>query len=254
LHKARLKYEKIMEAQPIPTIDQVGPRSLLEYGKLSPRSLASLLIWRKWIYDVDNRAAQETGNVFEKIIAHSMGGVRVSSGKSPIRSEGAGRGRQVDCLIDTDKTAYELKMRVTIAASGQGRWQEQLVFPADCKASGYQPILLVLDPTDSIKLKELCVAFRKHGGEAYVGDKAWSHLENRAGETMGVFLQKYVRSTIQELLRESATELPEFSVRSEDKRLILQIGDEKLEIDRAENFRLGDVSAGELDDDEDPSE
>lgn len=28
LHKTRLKYERILQAQPIPTIDQVGPRGL----------------------------------------------------------------------------------------------------------------------------------------------------------------------------------------------------------------------------------
>ena len=28
--------------------------------------------------------------------------------------------------------AYEFKLRVTIAASGQGRWKEELDFPSDC--------------------------------------------------------------------------------------------------------------------------
>ncbi len=251
LHKARLKYERILEAQPIPSIDQVGPRSLLQFGKLSPRALASLLIWRKWLYDVDNRAAQETGYVFEPIIAHSIGGVPASAAKSPIKREGTGAGRQVDCLIETERQAYEIKLRVTIAASGQGRWQEELAFPADCKASGYKPILLVLDPTNSTKLTGLRAAFRKQGGKAYVGDEAWSHLENRAGSTMGVFLEKYVRRTLKELLKESSTELPEFSVRKWKNRLILQIGDEKMEIDRAENSRLDEVST-DFNDEDDP--
>src|SRR5665213_2133860 len=30
LHKARLKYERILQAQAVPTIDQVGPRALLQ--------------------------------------------------------------------------------------------------------------------------------------------------------------------------------------------------------------------------------
>jgi hypothetical protein len=50
LHKARLKYERILQAQPIPTVDQVGPRGLLQYGALSPGALAALLFWRKWIF------------------------------------------------------------------------------------------------------------------------------------------------------------------------------------------------------------
>src|SRR5436309_3435766 len=32
LHKARVKFRRIQETQPLPTTDQVGPRGLLEYG------------------------------------------------------------------------------------------------------------------------------------------------------------------------------------------------------------------------------
>jgi len=35
LDRARLKYEKILQAQPLPTIDQVGPRGLLQFGPLA---------------------------------------------------------------------------------------------------------------------------------------------------------------------------------------------------------------------------
>jgi len=38
---------------------------MLQYGQADPAALAVLLTWRKWIYDIDNRAAQETGYVFE---------------------------------------------------------------------------------------------------------------------------------------------------------------------------------------------
>lgn len=69
LHKRRLKYQRILRTQSIPTIDQVGPRGLLQFGSLSPRALGALLFWRKWLYDIDNRAAQETGYLFEPIIA-----------------------------------------------------------------------------------------------------------------------------------------------------------------------------------------
>ena len=40
LHKARLKYEKILCTQPMPTLNHVGPRGLLQYGKLVGESLA----------------------------------------------------------------------------------------------------------------------------------------------------------------------------------------------------------------------
>jgi hypothetical protein len=65
LQKSRLKYAKILEHQPIPTMDQVGPRSLLQFGTMKPRALAAFLLWRKWIFDIDNRAGQETGYLFE---------------------------------------------------------------------------------------------------------------------------------------------------------------------------------------------
>jgi hypothetical protein len=121
LHKARLKYQRILETQPLPTIEQVGPRGLLQYGMVTSKALAALLLWRKWIYDIDNRAAQETGYVFEPIVAAAIGGVPVSAAKSPVRRRGDERkGRQVDC-VHSDNRAYEIKIRVTIAASGQGR-------------------------------------------------------------------------------------------------------------------------------------
>jgi hypothetical protein len=85
LHKARLKYERILQTQPVPTIDQVGPRGILQFGTMVPKALTPFLLWRKWIYDIDNRAGQETGYVFEPIIAHAIGGVSVSAKKSPVK-------------------------------------------------------------------------------------------------------------------------------------------------------------------------
>jgi len=61
LHKRRLKYRRILSEQPRPTMNQVGPRSLLEYGVTEARLLSSWMIWRKWIFDIDNRSGQETG-------------------------------------------------------------------------------------------------------------------------------------------------------------------------------------------------
>ncbi len=79
LHKRRLKYQRILRSQPIPTIDQVGARGLLQFGSLTPRALGALLFWRKWLYDIDNRAAQETGYLFEPIIAYAIGGAPISA-------------------------------------------------------------------------------------------------------------------------------------------------------------------------------
>jgi hypothetical protein len=221
LHKSRLKYETILETQSVPTIEQVGPRGLLQYGVLSPRALAALLFWRKWFYDIDNRAGQETGYVFQPIIAHAVGGTTVSAKKSPVkRHQDNNKGREVDCLLD-DK-AYEIKIRVTIAASGQGRWREELDFPVDCRRSGYTPVLLVLDGTPNPKLAELQAAFRSQNGEAYIGESAWLHLENLAGPTMSRFLENYVRRPIDELVRHVPEVLPELAAkmdRSEERRV-----------------------------------
>lgn len=212
LHKSRLKYARILEHQPIPTMDQVGPRALLQYGQMSPKALAGFLLWRKWIYDIDNRSAQETGYLFEPIIAHTIGGASFSAQKSPIkRHREKSKGRQVDCI--RQKMAYEIKMRVTIAASGQGRWQEELDFPIDCRTSGFKPVLIVLDPTPNPKLSELITAFQKEGGETYVGEDAWNHLENAAGEVMSKFLEKYVKAPIQQTLNSSPNNLPDITFR-----------------------------------------
>ena len=103
----------------------------------------------------------------------------------------------MDCVVDRD--AYEFKIRVTIAASGQGRWGEEIAFPEDCAASGFRPILVVLDPTPNQRLTDLANAFRAANGLVYIGDDAWAHLEGRAGPTMAVFLENYVRKPVADI-------------------------------------------------------
>lgn len=128
MHKARLKYARILQRQPIPTMDQVGPRGLLQYGQMSPRALAGFILWRKWLYDIDNRAAQETGYLFEPIIAHSIGGVPVSSTKSPVRRRGdEKKGRQVDCI--RGKRAYEIKISGDDRCIGSGTMARRTGLP-----------------------------------------------------------------------------------------------------------------------------
>jgi len=191
LHAQRRKYRAILDDQSIPGLQTIIPRGLLELGGLPADELASWLVWRKFIYDIDNRAAQTAGYLFEPILTASIGGVSYSASKSPVRREGKGNGRQVDCILDKD--AYEFKMRVTIAASGKGRFAEELSFAEDCYLSDYHPVLLVLDPKPSAKLRDLSKEYRKYGGEAYVGDDAWTHLEEKAGRVMSQFLERYVR-------------------------------------------------------------
>lgn len=222
LQKARVKFRRILATQPIPTLDQVGPRGLLEYGLFPTPELSALLFWRKWMFDIDNRAGQETGYLFEPIIAAAVGGWSVSAKQSPVkRRSGTGAGRQVDCLRGEE--AYEIKLRVTIAASGQGRWNEELSFPGDARASGYTPVLVVFDPTQNSKLTELSLAFKAAGGKVYVGDEAWAHLEQAAGPTMAAFLQKYVRSPLQDLLKSALVRLPDLSLSLDGERLVFAL-------------------------------
>lgn len=231
LHKRRLKYQRIVRTQPIPTIDQVGPRALLQFGSLSPRALGALLFWRKWLYDIDNRAAQETGYLFEPIIAYAIGGAPVSAKQSPIKREtDARKGRQVDCI--RERRAYEFKMRVTIAASGQGRWGEELQFPRECRLAHFVPVLVVLDPTPNPKLEELSRVFRTEGGEVYAGAEAWTHLDSLAGPTMARFLETYVRGPIEALLREAPDSLSELSLGMMNGTIVISVGGERLVIHR----------------------
>ncbi len=223
LHKARMKYERILETQPIPTVEQVGPRALLEFGKLKVESLASFLFWRKWIFDIDNRAAQETGYLFEPIIAGAIGGTPVSASRSPIRRhDNPRKGRQVDCVADG--RAYEFKLRVTIAASGQGRWKEELTFPRDCEESGYIPVLVVLDATPNPKLFELETAFLERNGEVYKGESAWQHLDKAAGPIMGIFLEKYVRGPLDALLRGAPSRLSDLTLSEGEGGITVRVG------------------------------
>jgi len=232
LHKSRLKFEQILRRQSFATFDQVGPRCLLQYGNVNPRALAAMLVWRKWLYDLDNRAAQETGYLFEPILANAVGGVPASAARSPVkRRADRGKGRQVDCI--KGKRAYEFKMRVTIAASGQGRWAEELAFPPDCRESGYKPVLVCFDPTPNPKLEELVRAFKSAGGETFVGDAAWNHLEEQAGEVMSQFVERYVRKPVAAVMNALPENLGHFSVtQDEHGNVVFDIGGERLTIDR----------------------
>lgn len=232
LHKLRLKYELVLKTQAIPTMDQVGPRGLLQYGSTSDAALSPLMQWRKWFFDIDNRAGQLTGYLFEPILAAALGGTPASASKSPVRRRSdPTKGRQVDCLREKD--AYEFKIRLTIAASGQGRWAQELGFPADCQASGFRPILVVLDPTPNARLTELQDVFRALGGEAYIGDAAWDHLEAEAGDVMGHFLEQYVRQPIQALLSSAPATLPQLTATDHGNSLDIQVGDDLIHIVRS---------------------
>lgn len=237
LHKRRVRYERILENQSIPTLDQVGPRSLLEYGTTTEATLAAFLLWRKWLFDIDNRAGQETGYAFEPPLAAALGGTAASHGESPVRRIGKAGGRQVDCIIDdeTGKFAYEFKIRVTIAASGQGRWGEELSFPEEAITAGYKPVLVVFDSTENSKLTELKRRFDEHGGESHLGADAWAHLRDRAGLVMGRFVEHYLRRPLEAVIaaEPDRDSMPDLRVSMSSGRISISIdGDTPKEITR----------------------
>ena len=239
LLKARLKYERILATQPLPTLEQVGPRGLLQYGKISSKALVGFLLWRKWMFDIDNRAGQDTGYLFEPIIAHALGGTPAPAKKSPVRRQSdKKKGRQVDCILErvrgktTEKRAYEIKLRVTIAASGQGRWKEELDFPTDCRASRYTPVLVCLDATPNPKLQELVARFQTAGGETYIGEDAWQHLDAVAGPTLARFIDLYVKVPLKKLLDDGDTTPPDLRASWGADKVEIGIGDESLTICR----------------------
>lgn len=247
LHKRRLKYESILSPQAFPRIEQIGPRAMLQYGQADPAALTVLLTWRKWIYDIDNRAGQETGYVFEPSLASALGGAKFSARSSPIRRSGdSGKGRQVDCVVETPegKWAYEFKIRVTIAASGQGRRPEELSFPQEAQAAGYTPVLLVFDDTANEYLAQLCTAYGDAGGTAYTGQFAWEHVEERSGAVMGFFVDKYLREPLADLISQEPDRgrLPSIEFGMRERQVVIAIdGWEPMTIDRAPDTALIDA-------------
>ena len=263
LHKRRRKYGLILQRQPLPTMVQVSPRALMEYGPdFPPEALASWLTWRKFFYDLDNRSAQETGYLFEPILSAAIGGEPKSARERVVRrTDDPSKGRQVDCwkvLPEGQPLAYELKLRVTIAASGQGRFGEELSFARDCRSSGATPILVVLDPTENDKLTGLQAAYREAGGAAYVGDEAWAHLEDEAGATMASFIERYVRvpvasvSSFEKAIEGDAAKrsliLQNLQAQLEGNELTISLGGHQLRIERHEDQSLetGEEDVGEL--------
>ena len=222
LHRRRMKYQRILRLQPLPTMDQIGPRALLEFGACDIELQAHWMVWRKWIYDIDNRAAQETGYLFEPLLASCLGGKPVGARNSPVKRLDAqgvptGKGRQIDCLVPSTSTAYEFKLRVTIAASGQGRFGEELSFPEEATAAGLKPVLLVLDSTPSARLTELSAKFLACGGECFLGEDAWQHMAQQAGAVISVFIERFIKPAIHKIEHVDLSELQPISLNwSED--------------------------------------
>jgi hypothetical protein len=107
--------------------------------------------------------------------------------------------------------------------------------PSDCKASGFTPVLVVLDPTPNPKLAELQTKFIAEGGEVYIGEGAWTYLRSLAGPTMSRFLDQYVQVPLQAVLADvppNQEELPEMLLKMEREQFTVSILGESLVVKR----------------------
>lgn len=276
IHKRRRKFASILETKTFSAMEQVVPKSLLEYGLWPSEALASWLVWRKWLFDIDNRAAQEAGYLFEPILATALGGIRPSLSASPIfRTTSAqaingtldealsgesmqmesnadatdaaptsapqviGSRRQVDCIVDSgdEKLAYEFKTRITNASSYQGRFPEELSFAQDCRYSGFTPVLLVLAPTNSGQMVALRTEYERQGGKAYAGTEAWDYIEAKAGDVLGQFIQKYVKLPFEDVEHSYTTLLP-LNMSLDSSGIRITVGSEVIIISRSTGQQL----------------
>lgn len=240
LHKRRLKFRGILSTQPKPTMDQVGTRGLLEYGTYPDRFLFNWLVWRKWIFDIDNRSGQETGYLFEPVLTRCLGGEAVDAKSSPVKRIGEDGepkkgGRQIDCYVEEEKLAYEFKIRLTIAASGQGRWDEELSFPKECVAAGIRPVLVVLDPTPSNRLEQLRDLFLQLGGQVFIGEAAWAHIGERAGRTMASFVERYIKPALEAASDFDTSRIDPISMDWQGNAVVIRIGSTERRISRPTN-------------------
>jgi hypothetical protein len=182
--------------------------------------------------------------------------VAIGSTNSPVKRIGddgrpTTKGRQVDCFIGAENLAYEFKLRVTIAASGQGRFGEELSFPRECRAAGITPILIVLDPTPSNRLTELSAAFTASGGRAFIGDAAWRHLEEKAGSIMGNFIDNYIKPPLAAINEFDTSQLSFIKFTWTNERIVITDGESEYIIRRnpnapeaAQMFDESDASEG----------
>lgn len=237
LYRRRTKYYYILKKQQFPNAEQIVPRSLLEYGNCENKLLADWLEWRKWIFDIDNRCAQETGYIFEPILASCLGGEARSATNSPVKridenGNATSNGRQVDCYIEETREVYELKMRVTIAASGQGRFNEEMSFPYEAQKAGLIPVLVVFDDNESTLLTKLKKRYIECGGRFYIGDDAWNILQEAAGDEMAIFINKYIYPPIDSMEKCLTSNPQEITLVNKDSKIEISSSYGRYIIDR----------------------
>lgn len=195
LHKKRRKFYEILNTQEPPPKKQISIRGLLEYQNGKEDEIISNLVKRKHTYDIDNRSAQETGYLIETIFREALGGKAGHQKNSEVkRTLDNKKSRQVDCIIEKDgkSYAYEVKLRISMAASGQGRFNEELSFAQDCKNNEFIPILLILEKDDNSKFFKIKQTYQENDGFVFSGEEAWKHIIDMAPKEISFFINKYL--------------------------------------------------------------
>jgi hypothetical protein len=90
-----------------------------------------------------------------------------------------------------------------------------------------------MDSTTNPKLDALIAAFKSQGGEVYIGEAAWEHLDVAAGQTMSRFINKYVKAPMQDVLSKAMDRPPDFTAQYGDTSIRIIVGEEQLLINRA---------------------
>ena len=141
-------------------------------------------------------------------------------------------GRQIDCYIEEAKEVYELKMRVTIAASGQGRFSEEMSFPYEAQKAGLIPILVVFDNNESALLTKLKNRYIECNGKCYIGNDAWKILQERAGHEMGIFINKYIYPPINSMEQCLQSNPHEITLSKQESQIVISNTTNRYTIDR----------------------
>lgn len=215
--KRKQKVVTSLAAQPLPQINGIAFRTLLDDGVLSPTASSSYARWRKFLYDIDNRIAQQTAYAYTAVIRNCLRGRTVAGRHSPIRRTDDNYARRlVDCLVGD--RAYDFKGRLTEAPSRRARFDDELAFPRDCYVAGYRPFLLSFAQQPGERAEELVDAYARNGGEALIGDAAWAHLRAEAGPVMSRFLDHYVTAKVEAVCAHDDTVL-DMTIRMRRNRL-----------------------------------
>ncbi len=104
-------------------------------------------------------------------------------------------------------------------------------------------------------MDNLVTAYRDVGGAAYIGDEAWNHLEEEAGDTMACFIERYVRKPIMDVSAfeicgtggngQKQVSLLDLVAKRRNNEILLSLGRYERRIVHGEDFSLAEDESDE---------